>query len=273
VTVGGAAAGPLPLLDMTLPAGGTGYPLGLPAFSGLGRLTFDSPITLFVGENGSGKSTLLEALALAAEVPSAGPAEVGGDATLSSVAPLADALRLGWSRRSSRGVFFRAEDFFAYERRLEAMRRDLMHEAERVAVEKHEAGEGEVRRAQAPFVGQAAALRTRLGGEAFSRSHGESFIAFFHSRVQGPGLYLLDEVEAALSPTRQLAFLALLKDAVTAGAQIVMATHAPILLAAPGATIWSFDHAPAQRVAYDELEHVRLTRAFLADPQAYLRRL
>jgi predicted ATPase len=273
VSGGNAAARPLPLLDVTLPAPGNGYPFDLPALAGLERLTFDTPITLFVGENGSGKSTLLEALALAAELPSAGHAEAGGDTTLSAVAPLADALRLAWSRRSRRGVFFRAEDFFAYERRLEAMRRDLMDEAERVAVEKREAGEGEVRRAQAPFVGQAAALRTRLGGEAFSRSHGEAFVAFFRSRVQGPGLYLLDEVEAALSPTRQLAFLALLKDAAAAGAQIVMATHAPILLAAPGATIWSFDHTPAQPVAYDELEHVRLTRAFLADPEAYLRRL
>jgi predicted ATPase len=263
----------LPLLEVGLPPAGETYPLDLPALAGLERIVFDAPITLLVGENGSGKSTLLEALALAADLPTAGHAEVGHDASLAAVRPLAEALRLSWSRRSRRGVFFRAEDFFGYERRLEAMRAELASDAERVAREKRDEGEGEVRRAQAPYLGQAAALRASLGGVAHGRSHGEAFLAFFRSRVRGPGLYLLDEVEAALSPTRQLAFLALLKEAVAAGAQIVMATHAPLLLAAPGAAIWSFDHTPARPVAFDDLEHVRLVRGFLADPEAYLRRL
>jgi predicted ATPase len=264
---------PLPLMEVTLPPGGDDYPFDLPALRGLDRLTFTSPVTLLVGENGSGKSTFLEALALATELPSAGHAELARDDTLAPVRPLADAMRAVWSARSRRGLFFRAEDFFAYERRLDALRAELRAEAARVALEKQAEGPGEVARAQAPYLGQASAITSRLGEQAHGRSHGEAFVAFFRERLARPGLYLLDEVEAALSPTRQLAFLVLLREAVARGAQVVMATHAPILLAFPGASLWSFDHAPLRSVAYDDLEHVRLMRSFLADPESYLRRL
>jgi predicted ATPase len=87
------------------------------------------------------------------------------------------------------------------------------------------------------------------------------------------GVYFLDEPEAPLSPTRQLAFLALLKEMVGLDAQVVMATHSPILLSFPDAAIWSFDESPIRRVKWDELEHVTLTRDFLADPEAFLRHL
>jgi predicted ATPase len=56
-------------------------------------------------------------------------------------------------------------------------------------------------------------------------------------------------------------------------AQFVIATHSPILLAMPGAAIYSFDETPVARVAWDDLDHVALTRAFLNDPESFLRRL
>jgi predicted ATPase len=87
------------------------------------------------------------------------------------------------------------------------------------------------------------------------------------------GVYFLDEPEAPLSPSRQLSLLALLKQMVADDSQVILATHSPILLAFPGATILSFDESPIRRVAYEDLEHVTLTRAFLADPEAYLRHL
>ena len=87
------------------------------------------------------------------------------------------------------------------------------------------------------------------------------------------GLYLLDEPEAALSPTSQLALLATMMDLVREEAQFVVATHSPILLACPGAQIYSFDASPPEAVAYGDVEHVRLTREFLAEPARFLRHM
>jgi predicted ATPase len=270
-----SAAEPLPLLDLRIDPDAitAGYPFDVPAIRALVEMRFDTPITLFVGENGTGKSTLLEAVAIAADLPSAGGAELARDASLDPVRPLATALRLGWSARLRQGCFFRAEDFLGFVRRIEATRAELRSAADRVAIDKAAEGDGEVRRAQAPYTGQIAALTAHHGEDAEGRSHGESFLAFFRSRLRRRGLFVLDEAEAALSPLRQLAFLALLREAERAGAQVLMATHAPIVLAYPGATIVSFDGGRIARVRFDDLEHVRLTRAVLADPDAFTRRL
>ena len=270
-----SAPQPLPLLDLRIdPAAITeGYPFEVPAIRTLGQIHFDTAVTLFVGENGTGKSTLLEAIALAADLPSAGTTELARDASLDPVRPLAAALRLGWSDRLRQGCFFRAEDFLGFVRRVEATRAELRADADRVAIDKAAQGEGEVRRAQAPYTGQIAAFTARHGEDADARSHGESFLSFFRGRLRRRGLFVLDEAEAALSPLRQLAFLTLLREAERAGAQVLMATHAPIVLAYPDATILSFDGDRIERVRFEDLEHVRLTRAVLADPEAFTRRL
>ena len=105
-------------------------------------------------------------------------------------------------------------------------------------------------------------------------SHGESFLELFQRRFAPHGLYLLDEPEAPLSPVRQLALLALLREMTGAGeSQFIIATHSPILMAFPGATIYSLDGGTPRRVAWDDLEHVTLTRDFLNDPDTFLRRL
>ena len=101
----------------------------------------------------------------------------------------------------------------------------------------------------------------------------ESFLTLFQARFVPGGLYLLDEPEAALSPLRQLGFLSMLKEMLAQDAQFIIATHSPILMAYPKATILSFDHAPLQPVSYDDLEHVTLTRDFLNNPAAFLRHL
>ncbi|MBD2776115.1 AAA family ATPase [Iningainema tapete] len=109
--------------------------------------------------------------------------------------------------------------------------------------------------------------------ERIANSHGESFLKLFQSRFVLGGLYLLDEPEAPLSPLRQLSFLSLLKDMVNQDSQFIIATHSPIIMAFPEATILSFDTNPPKEVAYDELEHVSLTKAFLNNPQSFLRHL
>ena len=116
-------------------------------------------------------------------------------------------------------------------------------------------------------------MERRYGVDLDANSHGQSFLRLFQSRFVPGGLYLLDEPEAPLSPTSQLALIALMQDMLTQDAQFIVATHSPILLAFPGATIYSFDSTPVRPVRYDELEHVVLTREFLNAPERYIRAL
>ena len=124
-----------------------------------------------------------------------------------------------------------------------------------------------------PLMGSLEDIKARYGEDFDAQSHGESFLSLFRNRFVTDGLYLMDEPEAALSPTSQLALLAMLQDMVRDAGQFVIATHSPILLALPGATIWSFDERPPRAIAYDEVEHVRVTRDFLRAPERFLRHL
>jgi predicted ATPase len=266
------------LRSLAIPAAarsGEGFPFSVPAIRALEQLAFRSPVTFLVGENGSGKSTLLEALALAAESIAVGSEALDRDPSLAPVLPLARALRLTWSRRTRRGLFLRAEDFFGFVKRVNRERAQLVREAARLRRENPELPEGELTRITGPYTGSAAALAGRYGEDADARSHGEQFLALFQARLAPEGLYLLDEPEMPLSPSRQLALLSLLREASSGprSSQFVIATHSPILLALPGAAILSFDEVPIREVPYDELEHVRLTRDFLNRPQSYLRHL
>ena len=243
------------------------FPFNVPAVRALTVLDTSAPVTFFVGENGSGKSTLLEAIAAAAELPALGSDEVGRDESLAAQRELAAALRLSWARRTRRGFFLRAEDFFGYLKRRARIKA-------RIEREKREAAgldPGAPPPDDAEHEDEVGAARYL---EVFDdRSHGESFFELFRSRVSPASLYLLDEPESPLSPQRQLSFLALLADAARAGAQFIIATHSPILLALPGARIYSFDERPVREVAFEELDHVRLTRDFLNHPERYLRHL
>lgn len=264
------------LTSVTLPARKPegGFPLDLPVLAGAGELAVAAGVTVLVGENGSGKSTLIEALALATEVATVGSNDdAQPDATLGHVTPVADALRLTWTQRSRRGLFVRTEDYFGYVQRQRQQVRQLREEAAHVGQESRHQHEGERRRRMGPFAGSAAAIENRYQGDLDGRSHGESFLAFCKGRFTGAGLYLLDEPEAALSPVSQMAFLALVKDAVTRGGQFVMATHSPLLMAYPDALIYELEGATLVRRSYDELQHVKLMREFLAAPEAFTRHL
>jgi predicted ATPase len=183
-------------------------------------------------------------------------------------------MRPVWAKRTRRGFFLRAEDFFGYVKQIKASLGELAEQGRRVREENAHLPSGEIARIAGPYEASAAALRGRYGEDMDALSHGEQFLAFFQSRVVPGGLYLLDEPEVALSPARQLAFLSLLKDsAAESECQFVIATHSPILMAFPGARILGFDEPPIREVAYDALEHVRFTRDFLNRPEAFLRYL
>lgn len=218
------------------------YPFNLPAVAGLTDLELDPRITIFVGENGSGKSTLLEAIAVAAGINPEGGSKFARFSTEATHSSLGDFITLHRTARRERdGYFLRAESLYNV----------------------------------ATYVGQVDPSWDAYGRRSLhEQSHGESFLALVAHRFGEDGLYLMDEPEAALSPVRQLSMLAMLHDRIELrGCQIVMATHSPILLAYPGALLLSFDSGRPERVAYEELEHVQVTRAFLNKPERFLREI
>lgn len=249
------------------------YPFNIPAVRGSTEIIFDAPVTFLVGENGSGKSTLLEAIAVQAGAYNVGAEELQRDESLTAVQALADYLQLTWSVRTRKGFFLRAEDFFGYVKRLAQMETELAAELRRVDEEYSERSEQARQLARMPFASELHALRRQYGRNLNNYSHGESFLELFQSRLQPGGLYLLDEPEAPLSPMRQLTLISMLKQMAAQKCQFIIATHSPMLMAFPGATILSFDETPVRPVPFETLEHVTITRSFLNNPEQYLRYL
>jgi predicted ATPase len=215
------------------------YPFNIRAFSNGIDLPLRSAVTFLVGENGSGKSTLLEALAECCGFNPEGGNRDHHRATFADRSPLAQALRLTWKPKVTEGFFMRAESFFNF----------------------------------ATYLDQVSNLRAYGGKSLHEQSHGESFMALFTNRFE-QGLYLLDEPEAALSPQRQLSFLRVVHDLATPGhAQFIVATHSPILLAYPGASLFSLDGEAIEPIEYRETRHYLITRDFLSAPERFFKHL
>ena len=249
------------------------FPFNIPALDGLEAVDFPGPVTFFAGENGSGKSTLIEAIAIAAALPAAGRVDASADDSLASQRKLAATLKGVWRRRTHRGFFLRAEDFFGFVQRLQQTRSEM--EARIEEVDREYVGRSELakRLAKGPAAASLGAMESTYGRDLDANSHGESFLRLFKARFVPDGLYLLDEPEAALSPQSQLGFIAMMSEMVGQGAQFIIATHSPLLMAVPGATIYNFDSSPLRQVAFDALESVALLRSFLSAPERYMRQL
>lgn len=225
-----------------------GYPFAIPAVRDLEKIRFDKPVTFLVGENGSGKSTLLETIAVKAGFNAEGGSRNFQFATRASHSPLFEyvALERGHERMTD-GYFLRAESFY-----------NLATELENLDDPSYDA----------------APLTPAYGGRGLhEQSHGESFFSLLNYRLVGGGFYCFDEPEAALSPQRQLAMLTLMHRLVSHRGQMVIATHSPILLAYPNATIYVLDETGIHSAAYEETEHYQLTRRFLTDTERMVRAL
>jgi predicted ATPase len=255
------------------PADATRFPFSVPAVANLGTLELTTAVTLLVGENGSGKSTLLEGLAAATGLPTVGADSADRDPTLAQQRKLGKALRLAWKHRTHRGFFLRAEDFFGFAKQVARLRAEMVERIAELEEEYKDRSAYAKGLAQGPLRASIAELERSYGIDLDASSHGQSFLRLFQSRFVPNGLYILDEPEAALSPQSQLALLALIADGVAQSSQFIIATHAPIVLAYPGATIFSFDRTPPVSVPFADLDHVSLTRSFLNDPHSYLRHL
>jgi predicted ATPase len=230
------------------------YPWTVPALRDLRDLQFTAPVTFLMGENGCGKSTLLEALAVAVQASAAGAEEVDADATLSGPRRLAEAFEAVEAGYPRVRAFFRAEDSFGFTKRIEREMKEIDAEAdamlgdEKASPFRRRLGANITRSSRGVLAG-------KYGDDPHARSHGETFLGIVRAQVQPGGLYLLDEPETPLSPTRVLTLLTILLDAVRSGSQFVIATHSPILAAFPGASIRVFHEDAIVETPYEELEH------------------
>jgi predicted ATPase len=219
------------------------YPFCLPFLQGEFDLSFDRAITIIVGENGTGKSTLLEGIAVMAGYDEAGGGKgympvdhswavekMGGE--------LSKALRASWLPKITRGWFFRAESFFSVARY-----------QDRVNIE---------------FPGG-------TPPDYLSHSHGEGFLRFFQDRCQEQGIFIFDEPESALSPARQIEFLKLMRRMDhSQNCQIIMATHAPVLMAYPNACLLRLTKHGLEPTTVQETDHYKVMREFCDDPAGFV---
>ena len=220
------------------------YPFSLPAIRSLDTLAFHPAVTFIVGENGSGKSTLLEAIAVSLGFNAEGGTKNFRFGTRASHSVLGEYVRIAKGvRRPRNGFFLRAESFF-----------NVATEIERL-----DAGPG-----GPPIIDS-------YGGRSLhEQSHGESFMALMANRFSADGIYVLDEPEAALSPHRQLEALRRIHDLASDGAQFIVATHSPILMAYPNATIYACSQNGLERVEYIDTEHYKIMHDFMKNPARML---
>ncbi|WP_050424514.1 AAA family ATPase [Bradyrhizobium tropiciagri] len=218
------------------------YPFVLPLLRDDFELGFDKAITIIVGENGTGKSTLLEGIAVMAGYDDAGggkgyrPVDHGG-AVEKMGGSLAAALRASWLPKITNGWFFRAESFFSVARYVDAAALDV---------------------GDTP-------------PDFLSHSHGEGFLRFFEERCQRQGIFIFDEPESALSPSRQIEFLKLLHRMNGTGhCQVIMATHSPVLMAYPDATLLRLTKYGLEPVSLKDTDHFKVMREFCDDPKGFV---
>lgn len=211
------------------------------------QLSFTSNVTFLVGENGTGKSTLVEAIALAYGFNGEGGSKNFHFSTQKTCSELWENLTLVKSGLAKDGYFLRAESFYNLATNLDAMDEVPAYSPK---------------------------LISNYGGKSLhALSHGESFLALIQNRFGGNGLYILDEPEAALSPTRQLALLAEMDRLVKENSQFIIATHSPILMAFPEAQILQLSESGIEEVSYRETENYMVTRQFLEKPEQMLKHL
>jgi predicted ATPase len=247
------------------------FPFNLPVLRKFQAIEFQTPVSIFIGENGSGKSTVLESLAFAIGLATISNKNIEHDGSLKAAQALAPYVKLAWGAKSKRGLFFRAEDFLGFVRSIQDVRAAFDKDMQdwEASLEG-----GALSRVRGMVTNQKNALTEKYGQDLNAYSHGEGFMKIFQSRFSGKGVYVLDEPEASLSPLRQLSFMALVQEMVKVEqAQFILATHSPIIMGMPGATLYELQGDKIVIVKYEETEHYQITKGFLENREAYLRHL
>ena len=223
------------------------YPFCLPFLQDNFELSFDRPITIIVGENGTGKSTFLEGIAVLAGYDEAGGGKgyrpVDHSNALEKMGgELSKALRASWLPKITNGWFFRAESFFSVARYQDKVNLEDIPD-----------------------------VPPGIPPDFLSHSHGEGFLRFFEERCQRQGIFIFDEPESALSPARQIEFLKLMRRMENIGhCQIIMATHSPVLMAYPKATLLRLTKYGLEPVTVKDTDHYKVMREFCEDPRGFV---
>ena len=222
-----------------------GYAAKLPAVKSLAHreeLGFKSPVTYFVGENGTGKSTLLEAIAVKCGFNAEGGSLNFSFSTKETHSPLHSAIKLVRGiERPKTGFFLRAESFYNAASYIDTLGSEI--------------------------------LDVYGGVSLHEQSHGESFFSLVMNRFKGHGLYILDEPEAALSPSRQMSLLVRINELAEQGSQFIIATHSPIVLAYPVSVIYELTEKGITETDYDDTETYGAMKAFMDDPKRMIKHL
>ncbi len=216
------------------------YPFSLPAVRNLFKLKLHPSVTFIIGENGTGKSTLLEAIAVAFGFNPEGGTKNFTFSTRSSHSNLHEYIRLSKNfKRPKDGFFLRAESFYNVASNIDEL--------------DEEPG--------------GPPIKDSYGGKSLHKqSHGESFFSLFINRFGGKGLYILDEPEAALSPSRQMSMITRMHELVEDDSQFIIATHSPIIMAYPNAEILLLSEDGIDKTQYTETEHYQTTKKFINAP-------
>ncbi|MBH5319967.1 AAA family ATPase [Paenibacillus sp. GSMTC-2017] len=225
------------------------YPFNLDAIRELSDLKLHPKVTYLVGENGSGKSTLMEAIAVALGFNAEGGTKNFTFQTEATHSELHNYLKIVRGTRKPRdGFFFRAESYYNLATNIDELDRE-------------------------PYQLGPPIIDSYGGKSLHQQSHGESFLATFLNRFGGNGLYILDEPESALSPSRQLTMLARMHDLIKDNSQFIIATHSPILLAYPDATIYQLNANGIEETTWEETDHYIITKQFLNNRDRMLQNL
>jgi predicted ATPase len=246
------------------------WPFDIPAVKFAQRIDLDNPVTILVGDNGTGKSTLLETLAVKLNLPLIGGA-IGRHPGFEAARSLQSLMQLEWKRQTNKGFFFRAEDFSDFLNSVERERNKIAGDLREL--------EGKVDQSIIDQMSEGMNYnlyytRKNYGDNLQAYSHGEAYLKILQMRIPGKGVYLLDEPEAALSPLKQLSLLSFIMERLKKGdAQFIIATHSPIIMGLPKATLYQILETGMNKVKFRETEHYSITKNFLDNPDAFLRYL
>lgn len=248
----------------------TPFPYNIPAVIFAKEIELNKRVTVFVGDNGCGKSTLLETLALSINLPLIG-GYINDNAGFEAAAILKPLLKIEWGRQSSKGFFFRAEDFSDFVNSVDNERKKIDQDLSDL---KGQVDDSIIRQMNDSMNYRLSTMRKDYGENMQAFSHGEAYLKIFEARIDKKGIFLLDEPEAALSPLKQLALMFLIMESVKKeNTQFILATHSPIMMGIPGATIYEIKEDGMKKVEFEETDHYRITKTFLNNPDYYLRHL